>query len=560
MNHPFPALRTHFDFDPADVEKIINKETYIVPVNITYYPVRAQENAFSKLANRFVNNISTEFQEEMEVEGPIIMGKVDIDINFGKPLLIKKYITSNSGMRKMLADNNAYLNKDDLKNFFPFKKVCISLMYDYMNAIYGLTTVNHDHLLSYILTKYWKNSFSEDDFKNRVFLAIEYLRKIGISNCHTSLYKKQFYLLTDDYHEKYDNFIKEAVANNFITLENGIITKNSERFSRKSDFQTIRRDNIIEVLKNEIEPLRGLTSAMDCQMILPAFFIRWKIKNHFIKLDKNLFEQDYQEYYLKNESKPRNIGKPFFLKRFFSRKGVILIHGYMAAPEEIRPLADYLYKHGYNVYGVRLRGHGTAPEDLAVRNWEKWYDSASRAYIIMKNSVRTFSICGFSMGAGIALLQAANKPGRFAGVISINAPIKLKGIASKFASLVVAWNKLLSKIHVNKWKMEFVENVPENPEINYIRNPVSGGNELQKLMTLVENQLKNVMDQTLIIQGSDDPVVNSVSAQEIFEKLGTKDKQLLRIYANHHGILRGREADKVNAMVLMFLEKVSSSI
>jgi esterase/lipase/1-acyl-sn-glycerol-3-phosphate acyltransferase len=552
-------IASHFGFDSADVDKIINKETYIVPVNITYYPVRARENALSKLANRFVNNISTQFQEEMEVEGPIIMGKVDIDINFGKPLLIKKYITASSGMSKMLADNNPYLNPEEFKKIVPFKKLCVGLRYDYMNAIYGMTTINHDHVFSYILTKYWKNNFSEDDFKNRVFLAIEYLRTIGISNCHTSLYKKQFYLLTGDYHEKYDNFIKEAVANNFITLENGIITKNSERFSRKSDFQTIRKDNIIEVLKNEIEPLRGFIAAMDHLMILPAFFIRWKIRNHFVRLDKNIFEKDYQEYYIKDESKPKNIGEPFFLKRFFSRKGIILVHGYMAAPEEIRPLADYLYKNGYNVYGVRLRGHGTAPEDLACRNWEKWYDSASRAYIIMKNSVKTVSIGGFSMGAGIALLQAANKPGRFAGVISINAPIKLKGIASKFASIVVAWNKLLSKVHVNKGKMEFVENVPENPEINYLRNPVSGGNELEKLMKQVENQLKNVMGPVLIIQGSDDPVVNSVSALGIFEKLGTKDKQLLRIYANHHGILRGGEADKVNAMVLMFLEKESSS-
>ena len=62
----------------------------------------------------------------------------------------------------------------------------------------------------------------------------------------------------------------------------------------------------------------------------------------------------------------------------------------------------------------------------------------------------------------------------------------------------------------------------------------------------------------LIIQGSDYPVVNPVSGLEIFEKLGTKDKQLLRIYAKHHGILRGDGADKLNAMVLMFLEKVSS--
>jgi esterase/lipase len=107
--------------------------------------------------------------------------------------------------------------------------------------------------------------------------------------------------------------------------------------------------------------------------------------------------------------------------------------------------------------------------------------------------------------------------------------------------------------------MEFVENVPENPEINYLRNPVSGGNELEKLMKQVENQLKNVKGPVLIIQGSDDPVVNAASGQEIFEKLGTKDKQILQIYANHHGILRGGEAGKVNAMVLMFLEKLSSN-
>ena len=558
-NSSIARMAAHFGFDPADIENIINKETYIVPVNITYYPVRAQENELSKLANRFINNISTRFQEELEVEGNMILGRVDIDINFGKPILVKNYITPSKELNKMLADDNPYLDNGNFKKFIPFRKICVNMVYDYMNAIYGMTTINHDHLFSYVLTKYWKNSFTEDDFKNRVFLTIEYLRGIGMSSCHTSLYKKQFYLLTDDYHEKYENFVKEAVSSNFITLKDGIIIKNRARFSRKSDFHTIRRDNIIEVLRNEIEPLRGLTRTMDRLMFLPGFFIRWKIRDLFVKLDKNLFDKDYQQYYIKDESKPKNIGEPFFLKRFFSRKGIILVHGYMAAPEEIRPLADYLYKNGYNVYGVRLRGHGTAPEDLAIRNWEKWYDSASRAYIIMKNSVKTFSIAGFSMGGGIALLQAANKPGRFAGVISINAPLKLMSIASKFSPVIVAWNKLLTKIKIDKWKMEFVKNDPEYPQINYLRNPVSGGYELDKLMRIVENRLGKVTDPALIIQASGDPVVDSVSGQEIFEKLGTKEKQLIRVFANHHGILRGKEADEVNAMVLTFLEKLRSN-
>ncbi len=546
-------MTSRFDLNPVDVEKITAKETYIVPVNITYYPVRARENALSKLAGKFFKNLSTRFREELEVEGPVILGKADIDINFGTPVPVKQYLTSKWKLRRMAADRQVYLNMDDFKKMPAFRAVCVKMMYDYMHAIYHLTTINHDHIMSYILTNYRKDSFSENDFKKRIFLAIEHLRAIGLPNCHTSLYKKQYYLLTDDYHEKYENFIKDAIADNYITRENNVITKNKDRFSAPYDFHTVRKDNIIEVLRNEIEPLRNLTRIIDMQKYIPAFFIKWKVRNTFIRLEKELFEKDYQQYYLPGESKPKNIGEPFFLKNYFSRKGVILIHGYMAAPEEIRPLADYLYLNGYNVYGVRLRGHGTSPEDLAVRNWDKWYNSVSRAYIIMKNSVKTFSIAGFSMGGGIALLQAANKPGRFAGVVSINAPLQLKGISHKFASFIVAWNTLLTKINVDKWKMEFVKNEPENPHINYTRNPVRGGYELEKLMRYVENRLKNIADPALVIQASGDPVVDSVSGKEIFDGIGAKEKQLLRVDANHHGILRGGTSDEVCKRVLQFL-------
>jgi len=548
-------IADYYGFDPADSAGIINKETFIVPVNITYYPVRAKENVVSNLVHRFVKNVSANFHEDLKIEGPIILGRVDIDVRFGQPLPVKNYLTANGKLKRMAADHHVYLENKDLKKISAFRKMSVKIMQDYMSAIYAMITVNHDHIMSYILTSYRRNTFSEDDFKKRIFLAIEHLRESGLPNCHSALYRKQFYLLTDDHHEKYENFVQEAIAQNYITRENGVITKNSERFRRKADFHAIRRENIMEVLRNEMEPLRDLTSVIDWQKFIPAFYLKWKIRNTFIRLDKNLFDKDYQQYYLPEESKPQNIGEPFFLKRFFSRKGIILVHGYMAAPEEIRPLAEYLHQNGYAVYGVRMRGHGTAPEDLAARNWGEWYDSASRAYIIMKNSVKTFSIAGFSMGSGIALLQAANKPGKFASVISINAPLKLKGLASKVAPAVVAWNTLLTKMHVHKWKMEFIENKPENPEINYVRNPVRGAYELEKLMKFVETHLKNIVDPALVVQASGDPVVDAVSGPEIYGRLGSREKQLLRVDANHHGILRGEVAKEVEKKVLEFLNQ-----
>ena len=102
--------------------------------------------------------------------------------------------------------------------------------------------------------------------------------------------------------------------------------------------------------------------------------------------------------------------------------------------------------------------------------------------------------------------------------------------------------------------MEYVDNDPENPQINYLRNPVHGVYELEKLMKQVLERLGYIMEPVLVIQGSDDPVVNPVSGREIFEKLGSTKKKLIQINADHHGILRGKEADMVKETILTFLK------
>jgi esterase/lipase/1-acyl-sn-glycerol-3-phosphate acyltransferase len=549
-------VAAHFGFDPGEVNKILGKETVIVPVNITYYPVRARDNAISRLVNRFVDDVSLPMKEEMQVEGSMLMEGVDIDINLGKPIAVRKYLAEGSGIAEMLTDQGLYLDPAELKYAAPFKKIYVDMMYEYMRAIYEMTTVNHDHLASYIIMKYLKISFAESDLKNRIYLAIEHLMKTGISHYHQTLNAEQIHLLSDDVHKKYENFMSDAIADNLLSRQDGMITRNQERFSKTYEFQTIRKDNIIEVFKNEIEPLKPLTTGLDRLMLFPAGFIRQKIKKQFLEQDLQIFAEDYSQHYIEGESKPKTIGVPFLRHFFLRSRGVILVHGYLAAPEEIQPLAEFLYKNGYSVYGARLRGHGTAPEDLASHDWREWYESVNRAYIIMKNTMKSFAIIGFSTGAGLALLQAANKPGRFAGVISINGPARLQDSSAKYSPLVVGWNKILSVLGMKRGKMEYVVNEPENPQINYLRNPVRGVYELERLMRYVKSRLADVNCPVLVIQGSADPVVNPVSGADIFSRLGTPDKQLVQISADRHGILRGDASDEVKEKVLMFLKRV----
>ena len=161
-------------------------------------------------------------------------------------------------------------------------------------------------------------------------------------------------------------------------------------------------------------------------------------------------------------------------------------------------------------------------------------------------------------GAGIALLQAHQKPGCFNSVVSISAPLHLSNIASRFASSVVFWNKLLGAMKIKKGRMEFVDNTPENPHINYFRNPVSGVRELEKLMDVVRDILGKLHLPVLVIQGAKDPTVAPESSLELFEKLGTRKKELFRIYSERHGIVNGEGSAEVFEKVKDFLEGIFS--
>jgi 1-acyl-sn-glycerol-3-phosphate acyltransferase len=426
------AMLKHFNIERRDLQKIIAQETVVVPVNITYYPIRSRKNALTRLADRFLGQLSERFEEELEVEATMMLDGVDIDINFGQAIYAKDYLDRYSRIQKVLPLDKPCLDLKMLKQDLPLRKAAIKMMHAYMDGIYGLTTLNHDHIFAYFLTMDPRTRIPEGDLKNRAFLAVEHIKEKRLANIHSSLNKNQFHLLTDDEHDRYASFIAAAKDDGLISIEKGVIIKDRDRFDRIYQFHRIRKDNIVAVLKNEVEPLRPVMKILHKTMLMSRRRHRRIIMKRFLELDAAMFRQDYEKYAIPSESKPPEIGRPFFLRRCFSRKrGVILIHGYMAAPEEIRVIAEYLFRRGYNVYGARLRGHGTAPEDLAKREWIDWYNSVNRAYIVMDNAVKDLAIAGFSTGAGLALLQAASKKDRFKAVISINAPLKLQNITSQ---------------------------------------------------------------------------------------------------------------------------------
>jgi len=116
--------------------------------------------------------------------------------------------------------------------------------------------------------------------------------------------------------------------------------------------------------------------------------------------------------------------------------------GYMAAPMEVKSLADYLGGMGFWVYVPRLKGHGTSPDDLAKRSYQDWVASVDRGYALLSNICRKVVVGGFSTGAGLAL-NLAVRIKEVAGVFAVAAPMTLKDFSSRFAPAVDMWNRTL---------------------------------------------------------------------------------------------------------------------
>jgi len=64
--------------------------------------------------------------------------------------------------------------------------------------------------------------------------------------------------------------------------------------------------------------------------------------------------------------------------------GCVLLHGFTAAPKEMRPLGDYLAARNYTVRGVRYAGHGTSPQDLARTTQRDWAASADKQQLTLE--------------------------------------------------------------------------------------------------------------------------------------------------------------------------------
>jgi esterase/lipase/1-acyl-sn-glycerol-3-phosphate acyltransferase len=541
-------------FQIDSLEPVLAHDTWIVPVNITYYPLRAHENILSRLATRFLKNVSQRAMEEIMTEGTMLLSGVDIDIRFGEPLAVKNYL-ADPAIQHDIATTERIDFDDQIASLSKMRHVAVEVMERYMDEIYRMTTVNHDHLFASMLKLSPLASIDEENLKRRVFLAtVGDLEQLGVF-LHRSLRTNQVPLLTDDRFHKYRDFLALAVKKGIVRKEGKTLHRDSAKFATHFDLHQARIEHPVAVIANEVTPLSHLLRKVRTIAWLTPFQLRRRIADCLLRKGDDDFAADYDAFFAVGESKPREVGAPRLIRGRSKELGVLLVHGFLAAPAEVMELAEYLGRKGYWVYVPRLKGHGTSPPDLATRTYPDWVESVDEGYALISNICQRVVVGGFSFGGGLSLDLAARLP-ETAGVFAVCPPMRLQDLSSRLAPAVGLWNRLMDVVSYNMAKMDYVGITPEHPHINYARLPVAGISELSRFMAMLEPKLAAIKAPALIVQAKGDPVVNPRGSKRLFEQLGSIDKNYLLFDFKRHGILMDEGAEQVHKAIGDFVERV----
>ena len=539
------AIRDEYNLHNQDA--LAYRSTKIIPVTITYGPIRTGSNALMKIADTFVSSSSDMAKEELEIEGNILL-KAHIHINLGEPIDVGQYVQM---AKKELALQDEGFSVDDEDKIIEFCRH--NLTTTMMDRIYSNVKINFEHLFSLVLA-YWEEGCSLDinEFKTRLYIIAKTLRDRKIIKADKELGGEFYKILIDEKYKPFHKALKLACEQGVVTrIDDKHIMINKEVFFNEHTFLDIRIKNTFLVIYHEVAILDELIESVKEILIKPRFKLQKEASKHIYHYDEKTFDHDYKKFYSVFYSKPKEIGKPCFLYNPDYSTRLVLSHGYKSAPKEVEALAHFIHSLKINVYSVRLSGHGTMPEDLRDRTWEDWYDSYNKGFASIAQVSKRIYLAGFSTGGLLALLAASRKENKVDGIICINTALRISDMQFNYVLPTVnVLNNILSLFNAD---IEYVEGEPENPEINYSKHYLTSVGELKKVIEKTDEILEEIEAPILIIQGDKDPVVDPESAEIIYKRVKSRDRKLVYVKSDVHVMITRPEKEEVFEAVKDFL-------
>lgn len=227
-------------------------------------------------------------------------------------------------------------------------------------------------------------------------------------------------------------------------------------------------------------------------------------------------------------------------------RAVLLLHGFTGNTADVRMLARYLNERGYTCHAPQYKGHGVPPEELVHTGPEDWWKDVMDGYNLLKEKGHeSIAVAGLSLGGVFSLKLGYTVPVK--GIVPMCAPMYIK-------SEEVMYQGILEYArNFKKFEGKSEPQIEEEMK-RFEKTPMNTLKALQGLISDVRNNVDMVYSPVFVAQARHDHMINTDSANIIYNEVETDNKQLKWYEQSGHVITLDKERDQLHKDVYEFLE------
>lgn len=252
--------------------------------------------------------------------------------------------------------------------------------------------------------------------------------------------------------------------------------------------------------------------------------------------------------------------EPLDLGNTNSETAILLIHGFAGCPNNFEQLPYYLAENlNIHVKAILLPGHGTTSLNFEKISADLLLDAVIDEIIKLKKQHKKLIVLGHSMGGTLATLACVKTD--FDGLI-LASPYYAITFNPKLILPPEKWIKILSPLI--RWiftppsEQPILNKEVADKIISYHWIPVKAGLVAMELAERAKRDsiLEKITIPTLIIHSESDSVACPKAVDEIYEKIGSKDKQLIWLHNSDHVIFWDYDKELVKKSIEDFIKKI----
>lgn len=225
--------------------------------------------------------------------------------------------------------------------------------------------------------------------------------------------------------------------------------------------------------------------------------------------------------------------------------GVLLIHGFAGAPQNVWPVAEVLWRRGFAVHAPRLPGHGTSVDDLAETRPADWVEEAERGLEKLRSECDQIVVAGISLGGTIAT-HIAIEHNPVSALVAMSAPL------FRLDALQAVLNAEDAPARIPVDARDAVRD-RSNGIISYDEFPVEAFRPALQFAEEVGNRLDQISCPSLFMYGAHDSLVNADQGREAAERV--TGSSFLMLEHSSHEITLDYERELVAGRTVEFIEK-----